>query len=826
MSGFSLILLYSSRIVRRQWRRFVLPFLSLTVTGVVLLLVLLLTSSGAQLLAEESRMLQGGDVVFESALPIDGGALLSEVGVVPEAVSEQQSFTATFSSASATAPFSVHAVDAAFPLYGNFVLESGEYRGVSDTEVLIDRAGAERLGVTVGSLVTFGNATYTVASIIISEPTSLFGGFEFFPHIFMSIGGFKLSAVDTNFLRVEYSYAAKVEELTTDTIGALRGLEERESQLDVDIAGQDQRGLQFGFETISDFLTIAVLVTAVLAAVNVYASTVYLVTVERKSLAVLLALGLKKRSLTAILGTSLMSVVLVASLVAVLWATYFYQLVQEFVATTYLISLPTPPYLMDSGIAGLLLIGVAIASFIPAVRKSLALNPRQILIGSESQEGAKLPVVAVLYLTLIALLPLCILAIFLLRSITDGVITMVGILLGYTVIAGLSMLALSVLYARRAILPFPVRAIVSQKKADGFFGIISFTSLFVAVTALFTLALLQISLERFLVGDLQRTIPTSYVVDVQPSQKDTLLAGFPEVTLFSNIGARIVAIDALRIQDELANDNPEVDRELGREFSLTARGDLLASETVVAGAWSNGKPGEVSVDEDFAERADISLGSTIVFSIQGFEVTAVVSSLRSTDSRSGLPFFYFVLSPADLEAFPSVYFGYANYDQAAQAALGRFLASEMPNVSLIETEAIGPLVLRIVKTLLVLVFVVTLPPLLIATLLIATLVVSSYATRKRAAARLRALGATKRYAFYLYLAETISTAAAAILFAYGASCLTVLAINYFVLELTEVVLFAPELIMGVGLILFFICAIAWYLFKTDTMQLRELLSYE
>ena len=64
-------------------------------------------------------------------------------------------------------------------------------------------------------------------------------------------------------------------------------------------------GLQFGLETVSDFLIVAVLITAILAAVNVYASTVYLVTVERKSLAVLLALGLTKRKLVYVLGTAL-----------------------------------------------------------------------------------------------------------------------------------------------------------------------------------------------------------------------------------------------------------------------------------------------------------------------------------------------------------------------------------------------------------------------------------------------------------------------------------------------------------------------------------------
>ena len=62
MSTFSLIITYSLRILRREWRKFVLPFLSLFVAGVVLSLMLFLTESGTLLLNEKSRELTGGDI--------------------------------------------------------------------------------------------------------------------------------------------------------------------------------------------------------------------------------------------------------------------------------------------------------------------------------------------------------------------------------------------------------------------------------------------------------------------------------------------------------------------------------------------------------------------------------------------------------------------------------------------------------------------------------------------------------------------------------------------------------------------------------------------
>jgi ABC-type antimicrobial peptide transport system permease subunit len=184
------------------------------------------------------------------------------------------------------------------------------------------------------------------------------------------------------------------------------------------------------------------------------------------------------------------------------------------------------------------------------------------------------------------------------------------------------------------------------------------------------------------------------------------------------------------------------------------------------------------------------------------------------------------MSPMDIGSFPSVYFGYAYYDEDTQAELGRFVATSMSNVSVINTQSIGPLLVQLVGTLTVLVFIVTIPPLLIATLLIATLVVSSYASRRREGARFRALGLTRQKSFWQYMCETLSLTVVASFLAYGLSVVISALISSYFLKLESVVLFDLELLAGLALIVFFITGIAFFLYKSDTMQLRELLSYE
>ncbi len=829
MSAFRLITAYSWRLMRREWRRFVLPFLSLTVTTIVLTLVLILTGSSADLLSNQARQLQGGDVVFESNFPFDGKTITNAVGVEPELVSNTLSFSATLQSKNDTAPFSIEVVDGTYPIYGELLIAEGIFKGVSDGEVYMDQNGLDKLGMQVGDTISLGDVSLRVSGTVTSKPTSLFGGFSFLPTAFISQNSFTKSAIDPQLLRIEYSHAIKTKNssISTENISALDAYEKTNPNIRVNIAGQDQRGLQFGLSTVSDFLTIAVLVTAILAAVNVYASILYLVSIERKSLAIMLALGLTKRKLVLILGVALGYVVLLSNAIGLLLTFTIFRTLQTYISQSFLVNLPTPDMLFFS-LGSIGVIGViALMSFLPAAKKSLNLNPKQILIGGESSYITKKKSHRSTIFTTIAILsPLAVLAGFLLESFTQGLLIISAIGLLYIVVAVAYSFLLKRVYKARYRVNFFLRTIISQKYADGFFGTISFASLFVALTALSTLVLLQVSLERFLVNDLSTTVPSTYVVDVQPSQKEELLRDFPELELFSNVRARIVSIDSVNIQEELKANNPDVSGELGREFNITSRNNLLTSEEVVEGVWSNGAKGEISVDERFAEQANIKIGSKIRLLIQGFEVEGVVTSLRATDSRSGLPFFYFVLSPEDIGNFPSVYFGYSYFDEQKQDELGVYLAQNMPNISVIETQSIGPLVLRIVGTLMILVFIVTVPPLVIATLLIAMLVVSSYSARRREGARFRAIGYSKKIVFWQYILETISITIVTAVFAYVLGVLIAGGISATYLKLDNIVFFDSELLVGFGLIVVSIASIGFYLYKSDTIVLRELLSYE
>ena len=826
MSATKLVFTYSLRLIQREWKRFVLPFFSLFIISVVLVLTLLLAGSSSEFLIKQARELNGGDVNLESSIPIDGQKFFSEAGLDPLRATRQLSFSGTLMSAKRTAPFTIRVIDNNFPLYGEILLKNGTYSPLDSGSILLDEAGLKRLEVGLGESVSFGESSLKVSDIVLAEPTSLFSSFRFLPSAFMSEESFLKSGINPQLLRAEYSYAGEFTSLNSDNIESLRKLGEKYPAIDVDIAGIDERGLQFGLETVSNFLVIAVLVTSILSAVNVYASIMYLVQVEKKSLAVLLALGLTKTKLIYILGISLCLIAIIATSLGIVVGISIFEWTRIYISESYYLNLPAPNLLIFILITMGLVLTISFMSFVPAIQRSLSLNPKQVLTGDGAGISDKSSTKSFIFITLFTLLPLIALSSFLLDSFVRGIFVILAIVFIYIFVAGVYSLLITYLYKTRSNLSMFLKTIISQKFADGIFGVVSFSSLFVALSSLSTLVLLQVSLKSFLVNDLSQTVPSTYVIDVQPSQKESLAKNFSELELFLNIGARIVSIDGVMIQKELESQNKSIDGELAREFNLTARRNLLKSEEVVQGVWTEGAKGDISVDENFAKQANIKLGSKITFLIQGFEVSGTVTSFRKTDSRSGLPFFYFVLSPDDIGIFPGVYFGYAYYEAEKQLQLGKFLAEEMPNVSMIETQSIGPLLLQVVNTLLLLVLIVTIPPLLIATLLIAVLVISSYATRRREGARFRAIGLSKKQSFINYLSETIFVTFVASIFAYGSSVLITQFINNKFLNLSSSILFSIELVTGLGIIVFFVFVIAIYLYKSDNMPLRELLSYE
>lgn len=827
MNSLKTIGIFSIRILFREWKKFILPFLSLSFTTIIVCTVILFTNASSLFLQEKNKELIGGDISIESNYPLRAEQLAEVLGtdVIVLKSSEEYSFSGIVTNGNTNTPVSIQVVDGAYPIYGAISIVEGVFATPKSNQIYIDSNAQKKLNVQVGEDIVYANTPFTVAGIIEKDSRSLLAGFGFLPKVFISKDGFVATKTDSSLLRAEYNYLYATEN-TNDA--AVQKIVSRAKNIgvQVEIAGVTESGLLAGLSLVKQFLVLAVLLSCILAAVNMYASMMYFLNRMRKSFAVLLSIGFSKRKLIATLSISLVYVLILSSVVGIAISALLFNGIVGYISNSFGLVLPVTSMWVPTIYTIFIVCSVSFASFIPSLKNLMSLNPKVLLSGGGEDNKEKNVFINFVIVTAATLVPLVAIAIFLLKSFVYGFASILAIIAIYVVLAVLFYYILRTLYKKRDRYTFLIRALVSYKYKDGLFGIVSLTSLYVALFSLSVLILVQANVANFIRADLGEKLPSVYVIDIQKSQTQKIKENFTEVTLFPNVGARIVSIDNLDIQKSVALADGSAGREFGREYNLTYRDALLPSEKVVKGAWLKGNRNEVSVEKDFADRANIRLGSTIVFSISGFELQSTVTSIREADSRSGLPFFYFVFNPIDLESYPATFFGYSYVNSAEKNELTNFLATQFPNVSIIDTGEVRSFASNIIDGLLVIVFVISLPPVVLALFLIVTLIISSFAGRRKQSAQLLALGAQRGFIEKLYYIETVFTTLCSGILGYGTAILATIGITKYYFKINSIILYDVEIFIAFGVILVTVLVLASILWRSDTKSLRELLSYE
>lgn len=818
-----MILKFSSKIIKKEWRNLLLPFLSILLTGAVITTSFLLINSARDFITTKNKEFLGGDISYSSSKEFELARLIN---LDSKQVSNQITFSGLVTvgegqeEKSAGASFKV--IDENYPLYGEVKLKNGNLEKLKEDEVYVDENIYKSLGTTT---LFFNSQKYYIKDIIQNSPESLLAGFSFTGTVLMSQDGIKKSGANLDLFRKEFVTNVKLDEkLSKQEMDLLREVA-KENGVRVRFDGSGQGGISFGLDIVERFLVITILVISILSLVNIYASVNYLAARLRRSFAILIAIGLNLNSIYKILFLINSCVIFLGTVFGIVfgyWASFYVEKMAEmnfglfmFVQINYL----------DLVYIFVIIFTTSIFATVPVINRLRGVSPRDLLSHGESRNNMR-TTKNILFDILVGIFPVTVAAIYLLDSVIYGLAAMFGIILVYGGLMLFYYYFVDVVYRFRDIFPFSLRLITAQKKFDGFFGLITFASLFVALTSVYNLSILRTSISEYLEQDLSRTLPSTYVLDVQNSQKEILLKNFPEVTLFPNVRARIVEIDGLNIQQELEKKDTNIDRELGREFNLTYRDYLLPSEKLVDGDFKNLKIGEVSLEKSFAERVNITMGSNIKFLIQGFEINAEVTSLRQADTRSGLPFFYFILSPNELSQFPATFFGYSNMNPERQSGLKNYLAENLPNVSIIDTSAVTKVAEELVGVLLLIILIITIPPIILSSMLIVTILFSLSKDRKRDGARLIALGKENKYVRNFYILESISSVVVASGFAY---IFALLVSNFVVIEylkINNLVYFDLVSFFIFIFILFGILLVSVLLWRSGKKSIREYLNYE
>jgi predicted lysophospholipase L1 biosynthesis ABC-type transport system permease subunit len=151
------------------------------------------------------------------------------------------------------------------------------------------------------------------------------------------------------------------------------------------------------------------------------------------------------------------------------------------------------------------------------------------------------------------------------------------------------------------------------------------------------------------------------------------------------------------------------------------------------------------------------------------------------------------------------------------------LSENIPNASVINTSEISGIANQLIKGLLVLVFAVSLPPLVLSLFLILTLILSLFNSRKRDAVQLLALGSTKSFVRTLYVKESVSGTLFIAILSYVVGVLIVFLISRFYLKINHFTFFDQELVYGLFAIIGAVFILAYFLWYSDKKSIKELL---
>ncbi|MDX1426980.1 MAG: FtsX-like permease family protein, partial [Salegentibacter mishustinae] len=132
---------------------------------------------------------------------------------------------------------------------------------------------------------------------------------------------------------------------------------------------------------------------------------------------------------------------------------------------------------------------------------------------------------------------------------------------------------------------------------------------------------------------------------------------------------------------------------LNHEFRVTYRDSLIAYESIESGEWTaeagDMNPVPISISNNFAEDAKVSVGDELIFNVQGVLLNTVVGSVRTVDwSRMQLNF-SLVFPKGVLEDAPQFNVLTTKVPGKEKSAqLQQELVKEFPNVSIIDLRQV------------------------------------------------------------------------------------------------------------------------------------------
>lgn len=723
-----------------------------------------------QSLQRESAQILGADLLMSSDHPwAEKWEQLARADNL--AVARTLTFPSMVQANGATQLSEIKAVSDNYPLRG--ALRTAPALNMPDAPVAgapaagsawLDERMMSTLGLKVGDAIAVGNAQLKVAAVLTQEPDRGLSLFALAPRVMMNESDLPATHLIQNGSRVTYRLlvAGEAPRLKTFHSQLQSGLERGQRIEDVRNARPEIRN---GLERAEHFLGLVALLAVMIAASAVALSARRFSERHVESCAVLRCLGASQGLLVRIFAFEFALVGLCAAVLGCLLGYAAQFALASWLSTLVGSSLPQPsllPALQGSAAGLLLLLGFALppvfrlrkVSALSVIRREWSLAEPVSLLGYAFGFGL-----------------LAVLLVWQAGDIRLGLTVTVGFAAALVLFAGAALLMIALLarvFRGSGVMWRYAIANLRRRRAS---SVLQLCALSLALMALLLLGITRSELMASWLEAAPPDAPNCFIINIQPSQRDPIVAAFreqglPAPTIYPMVRGRLVAINDVPVNLDSYPDE-RAKRLVDREFNLSWSSVIPAGNTLVAGNWAGSGDKEhaaFSVEEGIAQTLDLKLGDKLTYEIAGQRVSAPIANLRKLDWDSMRVNFFVIATPGVLDKQPASFIT-SFHLPPEQAKLAYELVNRFPNLTMIDVALILRQVRDITEQMSRAIQFVFLFSLAAGLLVLYAAVNASQDERVFEAALMRALGASGSQVFIAGLTEYCLLGAMAGLFA-------------------------------------------------------------
>ena len=647
-------------------------------------------------LKRDALQLLGGDAVVRSDGPTPPVfmAKARELGLRAAAtVTFPTMSRATDADGGATKLVAFKAVPAGYPLRGSLkvadTLEGASSQGTSTRDIptpgsaWADASLLDSLGLKTGQTLLLGDASFKVTRIIVQEPDRGAGFMSFSPRVMINEVDVAATGLIQPASRVNYRFAVAGEPAAIKAY-VKWAADEIAKPADANgprrVAGVRLESLESGspemrqtLDRAEKFLNLVALLAALLSAVAVAIVARGFAAKHLDDCAMLRVLGQPQRTIALAYAFEFVLAGLAASALGVALGFAVHYVFVLLLAGLVEAALPAAtlwPVAFGMGMGLTLLLAFGL----PPVLQLAQVPPLRVI---RRDVGSLKP--ASLAVLLVGVSGFAVLLVAASSDLKLGLIAVGGFAGAVLVFAAASFAAVKLLRAsvNEEVAPRWLVLATRQLSARPVYAVVQTSALAVGLLALMLLVLLRTDLISSWRNATPPDAPNRFVINVQPEQSEAFQkalrdGGVTQFDWFPMIRGRLVAVNDKPVTPEdFADDRAK--RLVDREFNLSNSEQAPTHNQIVAGRWTPGEAGAISVEDGIAKTLGLKLGDRMTFDVAGQQTTSKITSLRKVDWGSMRVNFFVMFPVAKVTDVP------VSYISAFRAPEGRQAPADVGN---------------------------------------------------------------------------------------------------------------------------------------------------